>query len=118
MVNLGNVSIAGLRLGATQVKAAYLGGEQFWGGGEPVPTAEPLCFTLESPTFTEQISLNKNGSPDSISIEYSTDGSTWSDYTWDGNSGLAIRLASNGDKVYFRAKNENPTICSTSGNYY
>ena len=45
MVNLGNISIAGLRLGAAQVKAAYLGGEQFWGGGEPVPTAEPLCFT-------------------------------------------------------------------------
>lgn len=45
MINLGNVSIADLRLGASQVKALYLGSEQVWGGEEPVPTAEPLCFT-------------------------------------------------------------------------
>lgn len=37
MVNLGSISIADLRLGATQVKAAYLGGQQIWGLGPVVP---------------------------------------------------------------------------------
>lgn len=47
MIDLGNVSIADLRLGASQVKAAYLGSQQVWSGEEPpVPVvAEPLCFT-------------------------------------------------------------------------
>ena len=39
MINLGNVSIADLRLGASQVKAAYLGNQQIWGGEEPVPVS-------------------------------------------------------------------------------
>lgn len=48
MVNFGNISIADLRLGSVQVKAAYLGNKQIWGGEEPVPptpTNEWLCFT-------------------------------------------------------------------------
>lgn len=121
MVNFGNMSIADLRLGASRVKAAYLGGQQVWGGGSPTPpgpSVEPLCFTLDGTGDSNTISLDKKGSPDPISIEYSTDGSAWSDYTWDGNVGLVIPLASNGDKVYFRAKTENPTISNSSKNYY
>ena len=120
-MNLGNIQIADLWLGTVQAKSAYIGSEQVWGGESPTPpgpSAEPLCFTLESTTFKETISLNKNGSPDPISLEYSTDGNTWYDYTWDGTNGLAISLNNNGDKVYFRAKNENQTINSNSINYY
>lgn len=39
MVNFGNISIADLRLGASQVKAAYFGSKQIWGGEEPVPVS-------------------------------------------------------------------------------
>lgn len=45
-MKLGNIEIADLRLGASQVKALYLGSEQVWGGEEPV-AATPLCFTAE-----------------------------------------------------------------------
>lgn len=45
MINLGNVNIADLRLGATQVKAAYLSGVKVWGGEQPTPTPDWLCFT-------------------------------------------------------------------------
>lgn len=46
MINLGNMNIADLRLGATQVKALYLGSEQVWGGEEPGPD----IFYNEAPT--------------------------------------------------------------------
>lgn len=45
MINLGNIEIADLRLGLSQVKAAYLGSEQIWGGEEPAPVGDWLCFT-------------------------------------------------------------------------
>lgn len=105
MVNFGNMSIADLRLGATQVKALYIGSEQVWGGEEPAPTTEPLCFTATQANST--VHLDKNGSPDAISLETSTDGSTWTDYTWSGSTGDTLTLANVGDKVYMRAKTEN-----------
>lgn len=49
MINLGNIEIADLRLGASQVKAVYFGSEQVWSGGdEPlVPIVNALRFTAE-----------------------------------------------------------------------
>lgn len=104
MINLGNVSIADLRLGATQVKALYLGSEQVWGGEEPA-TGPWLCFTATQANST--VHLDKNGSPNAISLETSTDGHIWSDYSWTDSTGGTLTLANIGDKVYFRAKNEN-----------
>ena len=40
------------------------------------------------------------------SLEYSTDGATWSNYTWDGSFGLVITLANIGDFVMFRGDND------------
>ena len=105
MVNFGNISIADLRLGASQVKALYLGSEQMWGGEEPVPTVNALCFTAEQANST--VRLDKSGSPDAIYLETSTDGSTWTDYSWSGGTGDTLTLANVGDKVYMRAKTEN-----------
>ena len=116
MINLGNMSIADLRLGASQVKAVYLGSEQIWGGEEPVPAATPLCFTAEQANST--VHLDKVGSPNAVSLETSTDGRTWSDYSWSGNTGDTVALTNIGDKVYMRAKNENSTIGSSDTNYY
>lgn len=69
------------------------------------PAATPLCFTAEEANST--VRLDKNGSPAAISLETSTDGSTWTDYSWTGSTGDTVTLTSVGDKVYFRAKTEN-----------
>ncbi len=61
----------------------------------------PLCFTAVDADAT--IAFNKFGSPDVANIVTSTDGKTWTDYEF----GTVITLANVGDKVYFRAADEN-----------
>lgn len=116
MINLGNIEFADLRLGASQVKAVYFGSEQIWGGEEPVPVGDWLCFTAEQNGST--LRLDKSGSPGTIYLETSDDeGATWKDYTWSGDTGAEFGNLNVGDKVYFRAKTENQTIGSSSGYY-
>ena len=116
MINLGNIEISDLRLGASQVKAVYFGSEQVWGGEEPGPVGDWLCFTAEQDGST--LRLDKVGSPAEIYLETSTDGSTWKDYNWSDNTGDEYTNLSVGDKIYFRAKTENQTIGSSNSNYY
>ena len=80
------------------------------------PKCDALCFTAKEANST--LHLDKNGSPNAISLETSTDGSNWTDYTWSGNTGPTLTLANIDDKVYMRAKNENQTIGSSYSNYY
>lgn len=77
---------------------------------------EPLCFTAMQANSTVQ--LDKAGSPDVISLETSTNGSTWTDYSWTDSSGDTLTLANVGDKVYMRAKTENQTIGNSNPNHY
>ena len=106
MINLGNIKISDLRLGASQVKAVYFGSEQVWGCEEPGPVADWLCFTAEQDGST--LRLDKVGSPAEIYLETSNDeGVTWKDYTWSGNTGDEYTNLNVGEKVYFRAKTEN-----------
>lgn len=63
--------------------------------------ADPLCFTAVDPGAT--ITLTSSGTPDAIQIVTSTDKASWNDYA----VGTEIVLASPGDKVYMRAKDEN-----------
>lgn len=117
MINLGNIEISDLRLGASQVKAVYFGSEQVWGGKEPGPVGDWLCFTAEQDGST--LRLDKVGSPAEIYLETSNDeGVTWTDYSWTDKTGDALTLTNVGDKVYFRAKTENQTIGSSNKNYY
>lgn len=107
-MNLGNLTIADLWLGGVQAKSAYLGGVKIWGGDSPTPpgpTPEWLCFTATQASST--VHLDKNGSPDAIYLETSTDGSTWTDYAWSNKTGDTLTLTNVGDKVYMRAKTEN-----------
>ena len=82
------------------------------GGGED--TTDYLCFTADEANDT--ISLNKVGTPSTISLEYSVDKNTWTEYTWDGNTGATITLANVGDSVYFRGNND--TFSTSYDNYY
>ena len=77
---------------------------------------EPLCFTAEEAGST--LHLDKVGTPDAISLETSTDGNTWTDYSWSDNTGPTLTLSNVGDKVYMRAKNENQTIGNSTSKYY
>lgn len=72
-----------------------------------------LCFTANTANSTVQ--LTKNGSPTAVSLETSTDGNTWTDYTvW-----TTINLSTVWSKVYMRNKSETQTTFSTSSsNYY
>ena len=117
MINLGNIKISDLRLGASQVKAVYFGSKQVWGGEEPGTIDDWLCFTAEQDGST--LHLDKVGSPNAISLETSNDeGVTWTGYSWTDSTGDTLTIANVGDKVYFRAKTENKTIGSSDSNYY
>ena len=72
-----------------------------------------LCFTANTANST--IALNKNGSPTAVTLETSTDGSTWNTYTF----GNTITLSNIWDKVYFRNTSETTTGFSGGwSNYY
>ena len=65
----------------------------------PIPTQRPeLCFTAEEANST--VAMMKNGSAPSVSLEYSTDGNTWSPFVVGTTT---VTLANIGDKMYVRA---------------
>lgn len=96
--------------------AAALGEVLDWTAEEAVPVVEPLCFTAE--LANSLVQLNKQGSPNTIYLEYSYDKNAWTDYSWSGNTGDVIMLNNVNDKVYFRAKTENQTFGRSNSNYY
>ena len=114
-MKIGNIDIADIKLGASQV-SAWLGGVLVWGGEEPGPAGDWLCFTAEQANST--VRLDKVVSPAEIYLECSADdGATWKNYGWSGTTGSRYTLKNVGDKVYFRAKTENSTIGTNSGWY-
>ena len=73
-----------------------------------------LCFTATQANST--VRLNKYGTPPTINLEYSVDKKTWTEYTWDGNTGATITLANIGDSVWWRG--DNTAFSSGSSNNY
>ena len=71
---------------------------------------EPLRFTANTSGST--IKLHKNGNPDSISLQYSIDGTTWNNYTLEST----ITLANVDDYVIFKGNNSN--FSTGEDNYY
>ena len=114
-MNFGTIQVANIFVGTLNAIEAYFGNEKVWGKSEPA-TVDWLCFTADQDNST--LHLDKSGSPNAISLETSTDGNTWTDYTWSGNTGTTLTLTNVGDKVYMRAKNENQTIGSSSSKFY
>lgn len=102
-----------LRIDKKDVVTLFIDGKLAW---EKAKLDVPLCFTAEEANST--VHLDKNSSPNAIYLETSTDGTTWTDYEWNGSTGITLTLANVGDKVYMRAKVENPTIGSSIFNYY
>lgn len=75
-----------------------------------MPDKDYLCFTAEEAGST--VSMTAVGSAPSVSLEYSTDGTTWSDFIVGTTT---VTLAAVGDKVYLRG--DNTRFCAAvSGN--
>ena len=72
----------------------------------------PLCFEAVDAGATVALKCNGNNLK-TTTFQTSTDGQTWSDYTYAAN----ISLANAGDKVYFKAKADNTSIARNSSNY-
>ena len=78
------------------------------------PLATPLTF--EAKTAGATVKLKKGLSAPTVTLEYSTDGSTWTSYSVT-TSGVAITLNNIGDKVMFRGTNTKFAKNSTDKNY-
>lgn len=66
--------------------------------------SSPLCFETE--VTNNYITCAMTGIVNNIALEYSMDGSNWSDYTFNES----ILLANIGDKVYFRNKSNSSQL--------
>ena len=73
----------------------------------------PLCFEAVDAGATIALTCNGNNLK-TATFQTSTDGQSWSDYTYATN----ITLANAGDKVYFKAKADNTSIVRNSSNYF
>ena len=70
-----------------------------------------LCFTATEDNTT--VRLDKKNQK-VIFLEYSTDKSTWADYSWNSGNGAGLELMLNaGEKVYFRGDNDSLSDEST-----
>ena len=74
---------------------------------------EPLCFTAEEAGST--VAMAAYGEAPTVSLEYSTDGNTWSPFVVGSTT---VTLANIGDKVYIRATSSGNTGMGSSYSNY
>ena len=72
----------------------------------------PLCFEAVDAGATIALKCNGNNLK-TATFQTSTDGKTWSDYTY----ATSINLTNAGNKVYFKAKADNTDIVRSDSNY-
>ena len=75
-------------------------------------SSDALCFTAKYNDST--IKLTKVGSPDSINLQTSFDGKSWTPY----NVGDTITIPKMGGKVYFKAKGQNGRLATSPSDYH
>ena len=76
------------------------------------PQCDALCFTAKYNDST--IKLTKVGSPDSINLQTSFDGKSWTPY----NVGDIITVPNAGGKVYFKAVGSNHRMAISPSDYH
>lgn len=102
MISIGNIEISQVRHGGVMANGVYLGSNKLWPEDAPVPVQSgPVKFVANEAGAT--VGLVKDGSPSEVSLVYSLDGSTWSDYT----IGQIFTLSNVGDMFCIRAKTTN-----------
>ena len=75
-------------------------------------SSDALCFTAKYNQST--LRLSQIGNPDSISLQTSFDGKSWTSY----NVGDVITIPNIGGKVYFKAVGQNNKMATNPENYY
>ena len=111
-MNFGTIQVANIFVGTLNAIEAYFGNEKVWGKSEPA-TPNWLCFTAQEANST--VAMKANGSAPTVSLEYSTDGNTWSPFVVGTTT---VTLANIGDKMYVRATSEgNIRIGSSMSDY-
>ena len=101
-MTIGGKQVASITIGGKTVSTIGIGGKIV-----EIASAAPNYFYVQAEAAGAQVWLqNVSNTP---SIEYSTDGTTWT--SWDYSR---ITLANIGDKVYFRGNNPNGFITSSS----
>ena len=73
--------------------------------------SDALCFTAKADQ--SMLRLSQSGNPDSINLQTSFDGKSWTPY----NVGDTITINS-GEKVYFKAVGQNSRMATSPGNYH
>ena len=106
-MNFGTIQVANIFVGTLNAIEAYFGTEKVWGKSEPA-TPNWLCFTAEKANST--VKMKANGSAPTVSLEYSTDGNTWSPFVVGTTT---VTLANIGDKMYMRATSSGNTGMAT-----
>ena len=96
-MNFGTIQVANIFVGTLNAIEAYFGNDKVWGKSEPA-TPNWLCFTAEEAGST--VRMVAEGSAPEVSLEYSTDGNTWSPFVVGTTT---VTLANIGDKMYMRA---------------
>ena len=76
------------------------------------PKCDALCFT--SKYNNQTIQLTKVGNPDSINLQTSFDGKSWTPY----NVEDVITIPKIGGKVYFKAKGQNGRLANSPSDYH
>ena len=76
------------------------------------PKCDALCFTAKYNNTT--IQLTKVGNPDSINLQTSFDGKSWTPY----NVEDVITIPKIGGKVYFKAKGSNGRLANSPSDYH
>lgn len=111
-MNFGTIQVADIFVGALNAIEAYFGTEKVW---ESTPsTPNWLCFTAEQANSTVAMAANGWSAP-SVSLEYSTDGNTWSPFV---AGTTTVTLANIGDYVYVRATSTGNTAMATNWGDY
>ena len=75
-------------------------------------SSDALCFTAKADQ--SMLRLSQYGNPDSISLQTSTNGSSWTPY----NVGDTITVPNAGGKVYFKAVGSNGRLATSPQNYH
>ena len=102
-MNFGTIQVANIFVGTLNAIEAYFGNEKVWG------KSEPLCFTAEEANST--VAMKANRLAPAVSLEYSTDGNTWSSFEVGTTT---VALANIGDKMYMRATSSGNTGMGSS----
>ena len=76
------------------------------------PQCDALCFTAKADQ--SMLRLSKVGSPDSINLQTSSDGKSWTPY----NVGDVITVPKMGGKVYFKAVGSNRRLAISPSDYH